>query len=94
MRVETGPEEMQSRKNKLHEYHHVRVENASEGMSRKDKIYAYPCDVSNGMLLIDFFAAHALSGLLAADKGWASHPQALAQLAYDHADAMMKERGK
>ena len=44
-----------------------------------------------GMTLRDFFAAHALAGMLANDPD-IGRPSEYAQDAYSHADAMLKQR--
>ena len=59
--------------------------------------YTYPNGEINhgegGMTLRDYFAAKAMQGLLSADDGFTMGSSLVAELAYDQADAMLKERG-
>ena len=46
----------------------------------------------SGMTLLDYFAAKAMQGLLAADTGFTMYSAKIAELAYEQADAMLKAR--
>jgi len=48
----------------------------------------------SALTLRDFFAAHAMQGAMAADANGSYAHSVDAQLAYQHADAMMAERDK
>ena len=71
-------------------------------MSNTDGGFAFPVPaphVAAGMSLRDYFAAQALSGILAALlEGGVIDPhryhERIAAEAYQHADAMLKERAK
>ena len=47
-----------------------------------------------GMTLRDYFAAKAMQGIIAADIQWTINNDVLSRMAYEIADAMMKERLK
>ncbi len=49
-------------------------------------------DMHNGMTLRDWFAGMALQGLLAGDSEQSISNETAAKIAYDQADAMLKER--
>jgi hypothetical protein len=54
---------------------------------------AFPSDKSFGMTLRDYFAAHAMQGMLAACVGWSEQEQTrLAKCSYMMADQMLIER--
>jgi len=54
---------------------------------------AFPCVISAGMSLRDWFAGQALSGLLSSFRGGEAPPPATcAEIAYWLADAMIAER--
>lgn len=64
-------------------------------MSKLDGGSAFP--VSNvhnpiGMSLRDYFAGFAMQGLIVADAQWTLNPKDLATMAYERADAMLRER--
>ena len=68
-------------------------------MSEKKYISAFPVPFENeevGITIRDYFAIHALSGLLASYAGieFPSFEAPLAKRAYEFADAMLKERAK
>jgi len=72
----------------------MRVDDYNAAMEAKD------IKDSEGMSLRDYFAAVALQGLIAAgdsraasDGTW-TFPQLRAKVAYEYADAMLKERKK
>ena len=47
----------------------------------------------NGMTLRDYFAAHAMQGMLAACTGWSdAYQERMAKTSYIMADQMLKER--
>ena len=50
----------------------------------------------DGMPLRDYFAAKAMQGMLSEGTlcGPGDHQKALAEIAYDYADAMLKARGR
>lgn len=49
--------------------------------------------IQDGMSLRDFFAAHAVTGLLIQSPGgWDTYPKGLAECAYTIADCMLKSR--
>ena len=56
--------------------------------------------LSGGMTLRDYFAAKAMQGGIGliphmqAPKGGVTVPEAIAQMAYEYADAMLKQRGR
>lgn len=54
-----------------------------------DTVWPIAC----GMSLRDYFAAQALSGVMADPNGW-NRPANTAANAYDYADAMLAERAK
>ena len=62
-----------------------------EGVTRK---------VLYGMTLRDYFAAKAMQGGIGliphmqAPKGGVTVPESIAQMAYEYADAMLKQRGR
>ena len=60
-------------------------------MSKHDGGHAFPqqYDDQDGMTLRDYFAAKAMQGMLSGGK---SMPQTCVSLAYELADAMLKER--
>lgn len=45
-----------------------------------------------GMTMRDYFAGFAMQGLIVADTQWTLNPKDLATMAYERADAMLKER--
>ncbi len=50
--------------------------------------------MKSGMSLRDYFAAHAMQGLCAADPDLALPADKIADLAYEQADAMLKVRAR
>ncbi len=58
----------------------------------KGMLHGYPIS-SAGMTLRDYYAAHALNGLLAADQECGFKPDVAAEYAYRFADAMVDARG-
>jgi hypothetical protein len=64
-------------------------------MSKHDGGHAFPqqYDDQDGMTLRDYFAAKAMQGMFAADTSKSAIPESdKARLAYEMADAMLKER--
>jgi len=64
-----------------------------------DNIMAFPVSGESepwqlGMNLRDYFAGHALAGILASDSGSRVTPGRCAFLAYETAEAMLKARGE
>ena len=65
-------------------------------MAINDGGTAFPCPVegTSGMSLRDYFAAAALTGLLASPDPTLPNPEGIAKVCYRFADAMIVERNK